>query len=451
MYALAAVVSAIVYLMEYRLLLWRLSGKEVEGDRIWKNLRRFSGWMCAGCVSGAVSSFLWMQWRNFDYISLVQSIRDVAFYEFQAISNQYYVAFFIFYPFHLLCLIFAMNMLLRRVSDHASHSYYNTARDQEAGRFTHDGRFDWRDCVGQYALYYLVRSINKVAMLLCALHVVVRVVGAGFRAELAQRYFEAAAATSLEGRDTSASREIYASILSNNFRANVWVTISRVLEAVVFVLEASAFSLFFPACIVMFRRVERRLHTIMQEMSLRSDIGNAFLPFEFSPPAAEGSQAQVEMPIVEVRAFLKGMKSSAAAQRRRFIFCLAFVLITLVALASHAVFVAVSAFRVPRSCPTVSDLSEAFCGMCQDESFIIAEWYLRTPEFSPLVLSLCMPLPLMFALWLMTTPGDRALLVNPSRFRTDVVAQQPVETESETRLRLRAEAIRMGIVLCEAN
>jgi hypothetical protein len=60
-----------------------------------------------------------------------------------------------------------------------------------------------------------------------------------------------------------------------------------------------------------------------------------------------------------------------------------------------------------------------------------------------------MPLPLMFALWLMTTPEDRALLVNPSRFRTDAVALQPVETESETRL--RAELIRMGIVLCEAN
>jgi hypothetical protein len=451
MYALAAVVSAIVYLLEYRLLRWRLSGKEVEGDRIWKNLRRFSGWMCAGCVSGAVASFLWMQWRDSDYMSLKpDNGKRWKFYQFQATSNQYYVAFFIFYPFHLLCLIFAMNMLLRRVSDHASHSYYNTARDQEAGRITHDGRFDWRDCVGQYALYYLVRSINKVAMVLCALHVVVRVVGAGFRAELAQRYFEAAAATSLEGKETSASLETNDAILSNGFRTNVWVTISRILEAVVFVLEASSFSLFFPACIVMFRRVERRLDTILREMNLRSDIGNAFLPFEFSSPSAEGSQAQVELPIVEVRAFLRALKTCAAAQRRRFMFCLALVLMALVVLASHAVFVAVSAFRVPStSCPTTSDVSEMFCGMCQNESFIIAEWYLRTPEFSPLVLSLCMPLPLMFALWLMTTPEDRALLVNPSRFRTDAVALHPVETESETRL--RAESIRMGIVLCEAN
>ncbi len=51
----AVVVSAIVFLLEYRLLRWRLSGKEVEGDRIWKNLRRFSGWTCAGCIAGAAT------------------------------------------------------------------------------------------------------------------------------------------------------------------------------------------------------------------------------------------------------------------------------------------------------------------------------------------------------------------------------------------------------------
>ncbi len=59
----------------------------------------------------------------------------------------------------------------------------------------------------------------------------------------------------------------------------------------------------------------------------------------FSAWTCAGSQTQVELPIVEARQFLQTIKSSATAQRRRFLFCLLFVLVTLVALASHAVFV----------------------------------------------------------------------------------------------------------------
>ena len=80
---------------------------------------------------------------------------------------------------------------------------------------------------------------------------------------------------------------------------------------------ASAFLLFFPACIVMFRRVERRLDAIIQEMNLRSDLGTVFLPYEFSPAAADGARSQVEMQVVEARAFLGRLKCAAAAQVRR--------------------------------------------------------------------------------------------------------------------------------------
>ncbi len=442
-FASAAVLSVICYLLEYRLLRWRRAGKEVKGDRIWKNLRRFSGWMCAGCAAGAVAFSAWMQWRSNAYrFSVVFQVPDKRqdFYELRSSSGRYYVVFHIFYPVAQLCIVFAMNMLLRRVSGHASHSYYNVARDQDAGRSTQDGKFDWRDCVGEYALYKLVRAIHIIAMLLCALHVAARVVAAGFTAEEAARYNQAAAATDPEGRDTQASSQINSQILFDEARTNLPVTVARFLEAAVFVLCAFAFLLFFPACIIMFVRVERRLNTILEELNLRSDHGSALLPFEFSPREAEGSgHHQVEMPIVDVRRFLRDIKSSAASQRRQFVFCLFFVLIALVGLAIHAVFVAASAFRASTPRCSLCD------SRCQSIQYVIALWYLRTPEIAPLVASLGMPLPLCFALWLMTTPEDRALLMHPGRFLSDAVALQPAETELDARL--RAERVRMGIDL----
>ena len=145
-----------------------------------------------------------------------------------------------------------MNLLLRRVSDHASHSYYDVARDHEVGRITDDGKFDWRDCIGQYAMYKLVRLLNVATVMLCALNVVARIVAAGYLAEAA------ASGEPLSLAKSSANKSIAA---------------SRALEAAVLVLMALGFLLFSPACIVMFRRVERKLDTIVREMSLRSHQG----------------------------------------------------------------------------------------------------------------------------------------------------------------------------------
>jgi hypothetical protein len=372
--ALASLLSGIVYMLEYRLLRWRLSGKEVEGDHIWKNLRRFSGWTCTGCILGAITFSMFMQRRHLEFESrLTPNIVQRRFYELQAASYRYYSAFSIFYPAHLLCVIFALNLLLKRVSDHASHSYYNVARDHSAVKI----RFDWRDCVGQYALYYLVRNLHKVAMLLCAFDVIARASAAGFRAQSADEFEQAAAATDRDGRDTGASKHIVATLIKTSLaNASISVAVSYIFETTVLVLEAIAFLLFFPACIVMFRRVERRLHNIIQEMNLRSDYGNAFLPFEFSPPAANGSETQVELPIVEARQFLQTIKSSATAQRRRFLFCLLFVQVSLVALASHAIFV--TYFNLDFFDDGFNPSCQQ-CGPCQAVGYVIHRWYVFTP------------------------------------------------------------------------
>jgi len=66
------------------------------------------------------------------------------------------------------------------------------------------------------------------------------------------------------------------------------------------------YMLFSPACIVMFRRVERRLDAIIEEMNLRSGVGTVLLPFEFSPEAVCASSGksrsadaptQIELPV----------------------------------------------------------------------------------------------------------------------------------------------------------
>jgi hypothetical protein len=174
-------------------------------------------------------------------------------------------------------------------------------------------------------------------------------------------------------------------------------------------------------------------------MHLRSDLGTAFLPLEFTPRAADGSAAQTEMPICNVRLYLSDIKSSAAAQRRRFLFCLALVFIALAALTANAVFVAVAFVGTSRS----FDCDR--CAPCQSFQYVMMTWLVFTPEWFPLNASLSSALPLLFSLYLMTTPADRALLFNPSRFLTQEIRAHPAETSREARL--NAECVRLGINL----
>jgi hypothetical protein len=284
--------------------------------------------------------------------------------------------------------------------------------------------------------------LHVLAMLLCGISIVARVVTAALGFEANKLYDEAAAACNTEGTDTrsAADQEIWDDALSLAFdKVNESLAASRVIEAAVLVLTAGAFLLFFPACIVMFRRVERRLDAIIQEMNHRSDIGTVCLPYEFSPAAADGARSQVEMQVVEARAFLGRLKSAAAEQGMRFFLCLLLVLAALVVRAAFAVFTVVAS--IDSEYITACDE----CGSCQSVRYLMRTWYVYSPEVFALVISTCSTLPLMLSLWLMMTKEDRALMLNPGRFRTDAIALQPVA--GETTARLNAERVRMGIQL----
>jgi hypothetical protein len=275
-------------------------------------------------------------------------------------------------------------------------------------------------------------------MILCSVHIASRVVTAGFFAQMASNFDQAASATDRNGDDAKASRDFLAQNIVPTDRFLISFSVSRGLEAVVLVFVASGFMLFFPAIIVMFSRVERKMQGLIQEMSYRTNQGTAFLPFEFSPRATDGSETQTEMPIEDVRQYMIDIKSAAAIQRRRFIFVLVRSLIGLIALASQATFVAATfAFNAQYN---------AACGSCdascQTVAYLIFSWYTSTPEFFPLVASSSAILPLIFSLWFMMTPEDRQLLLHPHRFLSKNNTLPPLSLRDAD---LRQHKERLGI------
>ncbi len=121
LYGLAAVISAICYGLQHRLLLWRRRGWEVVGDRIWKHLSTYSGWMCAGCFAGAVAFAVDFRAHSLNYEKKVPGNSERQIYELDALRQHHVGAFTTFASVSFLATIFALSMLLRRVSDHASH------------------------------------------------------------------------------------------------------------------------------------------------------------------------------------------------------------------------------------------------------------------------------------------------------------------------------------------
>ena len=415
---------------------------EVDGDMIWRSLGLLSASICASGVAGVISWSAWMRHVVlFLEIPGAGSLRRK--YELQAISLQWMIAFVFFYGVYIVWVIFALNLIVRRVSDHVSHSYYNKARD-----FDFRTKFDFRDCVGQYKMYYLVRSMSYVALFLAALHLAARVVQGSLLAESAASFVRAAASLNATDSATDETRSILETIDSRNTGPSS--AVSKSLFAVTMVFMCTMYMLFSPACIVMFRRVERRLDAIIEEMNLRSGVGTVLLPFEFSPEAVCASSGksrnadvptQIELPVEEARGFLEKLSSAAAAQHRRFLLCLALVQVCLLLLASGSVFSALA----NRSLVSANHGCNR-CGPCQPVLLLMSEWLDHAPEFLPILFSHCLTLPLTFSLWLMMSEQDRDMMLHPRRYHTDSTV--PFKTVNEDiNLDVRRERLRMGIDL----
>jgi len=100
--------------------------------------------------------------RNLGYEAAAPGITPRRAYELRAQQLRHLLSLDFTYPLHLLCVIYALNMLLCRVSDHASHSYYNTAHDHvDNGRSSTNKRFDCRDYFGQ--VYACISSLSAAA------------------------------------------------------------------------------------------------------------------------------------------------------------------------------------------------------------------------------------------------------------------------------------------------
>ncbi len=450
--ALAAVLGAIFWCLDYRLLLWRRRGIEVVGDQIWNELGRFSGWMCVGCLAGSVSFAARLRGNIFRYDSEIPGRNTQnQFYELRALFERHLIATGFFYSLTFLCTMHCMCMLLIRVSDHASHRYYNQARDNESVRKTDDGgRFDLRDFFGQYFLYKLVRRIQKLVLLLCLLTTLARFPLFAFRAEAASLYDQAAAACDAQGQDTPDSLSLFSEALMFRQKKDTAAAVARIFESVVLLIMTLSFLLFFPICIIMFRRVALRLTSIINEMDHRPDNGDVFLPFEFSPEgqsvddASSSVREQISMQAGKARTFLKTLRKRADSQSLRYSIGLLLTLLALFAYLLLAVFVAVASadtLEKTKGCGK--------CDVCQEVSQLMLVWYNNNPELFPMFTCICLALSLMFAINLMMTKKDLALMLNPHKFCPDSVAIRSLRRGSEHEIQdsLTAEAARMGIEL----
>jgi len=384
---------------------------------MWGRLGWFSGLVCVSGVTGAIAWGTYMQSNSFYYEAHAPGVSDQQKYAQDASSDRWYAVFLALYPVELMCLIISTLMLLRRLSHHASRSYFNS-QDQDM-----DDKVDVLDCIGEYALEKLHRVIDAVVVVCIVVGMLAMDVAAAYIVQEAGSYDQAAAACDAQGNSTDRSTALLADAHYSTTTARTAASVQAVLEAVVLTIMSTAYMVFLPVCIATFGRAERRLIGHLSEIEHKADNVPVFLPAEFS--RGQGSAAggrRVRMRCDKALELMRMTLEVATALRRRFVAACGVVLITFIFRAAYDFLKAYDSFN------TLENPDCDICDPCQTDAFLIRTWLGYTPEFHAIVVTLSSPLPLVLSLWLMMTKEERAqLLSTQSRTNPDELERRSAE------------------------
>ena len=412
-------------------------------------LRRFALIGCAGCVCGAIAfgASIPLNMKLFEATIPEQifpmppsNISKVNFresYMLRASASRWTVVFYIFRPFESVIHIKLVLMLLRRLVRHASHSY--NIQVHELGMSVN---YSLCECIGEYALAKLLGAVRVLVYVICALCVVAAFVTAGFAAQLASAYDDAAAAAV----DPQSVTKFARSIDSIIFIMYVADAAYLVAQAVVSVVICVALAVFFPVPLLTFGRAERRLAGILQEIGFRTDVGTVFLPFEFSPKDAKGDAGQqIEMECGKARQLLETTRKAAVTNIVRFSAAGIFMGFMYMVFTSYTLTLAYAQFNSALNRDCVEPLFKLpdLCGPCQSTQYRIRVFFLYSPQFAPLFYSLRFTAALLVMRFLLITKTQR----NRLQISTDEGASEvlvPRDTVQKMVLETRA---RMGVDL----
>ncbi len=389
---------------------------------MWGRLGWFSGLVCASGVAGAIAWGTYMQSNSFYYEAYAPGVTEQQKYAQFASANRWYAVFHVFDPLYFLCLIISTLMMLRRLSNHASHSYNSKARDM-------DDQVEVFGCIGdigEYALEKLHRVIAAVVVVCIVVGMVAMDVAAAYIVQEAGLYDQAAAACDARGKSTDRSKALITDASARYMIGRTAISVQAVLEAVVLVIMSTAYMVFIPVCVAMFGRAERRLIFFLGEIEHKADNVPVFLPAEFSRGQGSSSGGRkVQMRCDKALELTRMTLAVATAQRRRFVAACGVVLITFILRASFNLLKAYASFNTSRN-PACG-----MCDPCQTDASLIRSWLSYTPEFQAIVVTLSSPLPLVISLWLMMTKEERAqLLTTQSSTNPDELCLNTVERRS---------------------
>ncbi len=385
-------------------------GFDIWNDRVWPKLGTYSALVCMSGLLGALYAVFNTLAKKSIVESRASGVAAAAMNERRATYWSNYSGLVIVRSLHFVSYITSLNMLLFRVSRHASHRYYTQVRDAVSRS---SRSFDPRDCIGEYPLYYCIRRTAKLVVLLSALLVIPSMVIASLSAKNSLIHEQVAAALGGDGQANNSTKALRQEAADNIRKLGSANSVYFVLASIVLMTMSAAYLIFVPICIVMFYRIEHRLGGVVGEMQHRPDHVNVLLPFEFSPQAGEsdhGTCNQVEMQCGKAKQFLQTLRDGAADQRRRFMSALVVALTAFLYKTAISVCWTYAQFNV--GIELVENCER--CGPCQALNSLFLAWMLFSFEAPNLVVeSLFETTTLVLSLWLMMSKEDRSQLKAP--------------------------------------